>query len=457
MAANPAPRILVVDDDQATVDTLAFALRHEGFDVRLATSVKAALEKLGKLSIDLVISDLVMPETDGLGFLGIVRERYPQLPFVICTGFGTIPSAIAAIRQGAGDYLTKPINLEQLLLVVERSLKTGRLIAENQELREELKKREGFPEMIGSSPPMLRVFERIKAAAPTDATVLVRGESGTGKELVARAVHRLSARAEGPLVVVNCAAFTDTLIESELFGHEKGAYTGAYTRTRGRVELAGGGTLFLDEVGDLSAAAQSKLLRLLQEKTFERVGGTESLSADIRLVSATHRDLEQLVSEGLFREDLYYRVNVVPLTLPPLRVRGEDRVLLFRAFLAEFAAKYEKAVPVVPRDVQAILDRYDWPGNVRELRNLVESLVIMNQKGRISGDDLPERLQNPEQQPRFDTLLDGSHSLDEIEREVIRRTLARLSGNKAQAAKVLGIGLKTLYRRLNEDDPPTLG
>ncbi len=452
MGVRPEYNILVVDDDQNTVDALCRALELESYKARGVTSADQAINMLKHCRCDLIISDLLMPGLDGMALLDEMKRLRIETPVIICTGFGSIPSAVEAINRGAVDYLTKPVNLDQLMLVVKRTLQTSTLEKENRRLKEELRRSEGSREIIGRSRVMEDVMARIAAVAPTDATVLVRGESGTGKELAARAIHRLSHRSEGPLVTVNCAAFTDTLLESELFGHEKGAFTGAYKLSKGRVEMADGGTLFLDEIGDLSMSAQSKLLRLMQERTFERVGGNTSHSVDVRVIGATHRNLEQLIENGLFREDLYYRINVLQINLPPLKERTEDISLLFQEFISEFKLKYNKQHLETEREVLRLIERYDWPGNVRQLRNLAESIVIMNNNGRISPADLPESISGCNNTNDCRSLLDGTHSLAEIERAAIQKTLEYVGGNKSRAAIILGIGLKTLYRRLNEEE-----
>jgi len=452
MAVKPECNILVVDDDQNTVDALCRALELESYGARGVTSGEQAINMLKHCHCDLVLTDLFMPGMDGMALLEEMKRNKIEVPVIICTGYGSIPSAVEAINRGAMDYLTKPVNLDQLMLVVKRSLQTSILKKENLLLREELRLKEGSREIIGRSRVMEEVMARIAAVAPTDATVLVRGESGTGKELAARAIHRLSNRAEGPLVTVNCAAFTDTLLESELFGHEKGAFTGAYKLNKGRVEMADGGTLFLDEIGDLSLSAQSKMLRLMQERTFERVGGNTSHSVDVRVIGATHRNLEQLIQNGLFREDLYYRINVLQIYLPPLKERTEDIGLLFQEFVNEFKARYNKQHLEIEREVLRIIERYDWPGNVRQLRNLAESIVIMNNNGKIRVADLPDNISGCSNSNDCKSLLDGTHSLTEIERAAIQKTLEYSGGNKSRAAVILGIGLKTLYRRLNEEE-----
>ncbi len=442
---------MIVDDDQNTVDALVNALNLEGYSTKGTTSAERALKQLSFSPCDLVLTDLVMPGMDGMQLMQELKRRELDVPVIVCTGYGSIPSAVEAINHGAVDYLTKPVNLEQLMLVVQRALKTSSLTQENLRLKEELRLREGTREIIGRSRVIEEVFSQIRSVAPTDATVLVRGDSGTGKELVAQAIHDASHRKDNHMVTVNCAAFADTLIESELFGHEKGAFTGAYRLKKGRAELADGGTLFLDEIGDLSMAAQSKLLRLMQERTFERVGGTSSRSVDVRIIGATHRNLEQLIEEGRFREDLYYRINVLKINLPPLRERSDDIALLATAFLKEFRVKYDKAHLDFDGETMRTLERYEWPGNVRELRNMIESLVVMNHADKISISDLPSHISSKESYECVDKLLDGTHSLSEIENAAIHATLSRANGNKSQAARVLGIGLKTLYRRLNEE------
>lgn len=443
--------ILVVDDDSATVEALSRALRARGYAVEGVTHPDEALNLIRNQRFRMTISDLVMPGLDGITLMEKIHAIDPDVAVIVCTGFGTIPSAVEAIRKGAVDYLTKPVNLEHLYVVVERAMRLANLADENLLLRKELERFTKYEELTGGSEAIRQVYAQIEAVAPTDATVLIRGESGTGKELVARAIHRTSGRADRPLVAVNCAAFADTLVETELFGHERGAFTGAWRQTKGRVEQAEGGTLFLDEVGDLSPTAQSKLLRLLQERTFERVGSSRPIQADVRIIAATHRPLETLIEQERFRGDLFYRINVFPIQVPSLRERWEDIGPLFAEFLAEFGERYNKPGLQVSPEAVALLERHDWPGNVRELRNIAENIVILAKRKLIEVRDLPGRLSGAAPPEHDDPWLSGSYSLEEVEREVIRRTLLRTQGNKAQTAKMLGIGLKTLYRRLERE------
>jgi two-component system response regulator HydG len=444
--------VLIVDDDQATVDALARALRSRGYLAEGTTRPADVLDMVKNQSFRLVISDLVMPEMNGIALLENLHKLDPSIGVIVCTGFGTIASAVEAMRKGATDYLTKPVNLEHLYVVVERAMRLANLADENLLLREELARFVKYEGITGDSPAIQKVYAQIEAVSPTDATVLIRGESGTGKELVARAIHKKSARANRPLVAVNCAAFADTLVETELFGHERGAFTGAWKQTKGRIEQAEGGTLFLDEVGDLSPAAQSKLLRLLQERTFERVGSSHPIKADVRIIAATHRPLEKLIEEERFRGDLFYRINVFPIDVPALRDRWEDIGQLFSEFLSEFGERYNKPGIKASPEVVGILERHDWPGNIRELRNIAENLVILAQTPTVETHHLPRQFDSAASLPsEEDTWLSGAYSLEEVEREVIRRTLFRTRGNKAQTAKMLGIGLKTLYRRLERD------
>ena len=443
--------ILVVDDDSATCLALSRALAMDGYEVTVADSAEAGLKTLKNAKLQLIITDVVMGGMSGIGLLEHVRRDYPELPVVVCTGYGTIASAVEAMHKGATDYLTKPIDLDKLALTVKRALVTSALLEDNRALRRQLLQRHSYKGITGRSPVMQSLFSQLESIATTDVTVLIRGESGTGKELIARAIHQLSPRSAASMRTVDCAAISESLIESELFGHEKGAFTGAAARKIGKLELADGGTLFLDEVGELTPMAQTKLLRVIQEQTFERVGGTKAINVDARLITATNRDLEAMLDDGSFREDFYYRLNVVSLEVPPLRDRVEDIELLARGFLREFARTHQRKEPVLHRTAVSALASHRWPGNVRELKNLCEKLVVTEMSGVVTAGSLPfaaERTQ-PKSQP---TLLDGAHPLAEIERQVIFQTLARTDGNKAEAAKILGIGLKTLYRRLADYD-----
>lgn len=448
MADTSRELILVVDDDPATRTALERSLELDGFEVETAQSAEEALGFLQTGTPALVISDVVMGGMTGIALLDQIRHQDPELPVILCTGYGTIESAVDAMRKGATDFLTKPVDLQKLSLTVERALMTSALRADNRALRRQLLQRHTFQGMIGRSPLMQAVFQQIESVATTDVTVLIRGESGTGKELVARALHALSPRCDQDLVTVNCGAVAESLIESELFGHERGAFTGAFRRKEGKASLADQGTLFLDEVAELSPVAQTRLLRLVQEQTYERVGGNKPLQVDARIIAATNQNLEAMLDDGAFRRDLYYRLKVITVDLPPLRERPEDVELLTRAFLREFARTHQRPAPVLHKSAVAALQAAEWPGNIRELRNLCESLCVTSPAKVITASLLPPSLTPNGDAPLEPSLLDGTYSLSALERHAIFQTLARTGGNKAEAAKILGIGLKTLYRRL---------
>lgn len=443
MTANRG-RVLFVDDDASTRKAMALGLRQDGFEVTVAASAEEALTVVLAAPPDVVVTDVVMGGMSGIGLLRKVRQAGAGLPVVVITGYGSVDAAVEAMREGAADYLAKPVRFDRLARVLDRVItaraRPGEVVTAAAAVATSL---------VGTSGAMRKVLQRIAAVAATDATVLVRGESGTGKELVAREIHRASPRRTKPLVIVNCAAITETLSESELFGHEKGAFTGAVRLRTGKIEQADGGTLFLDEVGDLAPAIQTKLLRVLQDRVVERVGGSVSHVVDARLVAATNRDLERLIRDGAFREDLYYRLKVVTIDTPPLRERVEDVAPLVHHLLAGLAVRYLlPCPPALGRGVMDALCAHAWPGNVRELGNLLEELVVMGAGERIALADLPPQLRAPTLPDGSEPLLDGTHGLDDIERAAIQRTLARTGGNKAEAARILGIGLKTLYRKL---------
>ena len=440
-------RVLFVDDDGATRKAMAMGLRQDGFEVQVAPSAEEALPLVLAESFSALVTDVVMGGMSGIGLLRKVRELKPALPVIVITGQGSVEAAVEAMQEGARDYLSKPVRFDELVRVLRRVLGDSRegdasALTQQQAL-------------LGQSNAVRRMMQRVAAVAATDATVLIRGESGTGKELIATALHTASHRRDKALVVVNCAAITESLAESELFGHEKGAFTGAVRQRKGKIEQANGGTLFLDEVGDLAPALQTKLLRVLQDQVVERVGGTRSVQVNVRLVTATNRDLEGMIANGRFREDLYYRLRVVTVDSPALRDRVEDLPLLVRHFLSLFAERHGYPTPPpLGRGVMDALRAHLWPGNVRELRNLLEELVITGAGERIQLHDLPHHVRGrapSDAATGDDSLLDGTHSLDEIEQAAIQRTLARTSGNKAEAARILGIGLKTLYRKLSSD------
>jgi DNA-binding NtrC family response regulator len=438
--------ILVVDDEKNIRDGLAEFLALEGHETYAAQDGEEALRRIEEGDIDLVITDLRMPKLSGEELLKQVVSRYPTVPVIVLTGHGTVENAVAAMRDGAYDFVTKPLNLEHLALMVKRALKGRETELTNQKLMEEAGSRRLFSSMIGQSPQMKRVFELVQKVAPTRASVLITGESGVGKELVADAIHALSPRRDGPLVKVHCAALAETLLESELFGHEKGAFTGAVARKRGRFELAHEGSLFLDEIGEIDQNVQIKILRVLQERRFERVGGEETIETDVRIIAATNRDLKAEIEKGTFREDLYYRLNVINIHVPPLRERKDDIPLLAAAFLKEAAADMGK--PLTGFDAKALKSLYahSWPGNVRELRNAIESAVVMSRGPLVSFDDLPPSVQS-QAEGGFVRIPTGA-SLEQAERILIRETLAANKGNKSRTAEILGIGRKTLYEKL---------
>jgi len=458
MAENQnKPTILVVDDDRSTREGLGRALR-DNYNVILAESGERALNILDETEPDVLLSDVRMPGMDGLTLLQRALARHPNLVCILLTAYGNVETAVEAMKRGAFDFLIKPLNLDHLELLLKRALRSREIESENVRLREQLDSKYGLENIIGNSPPMLQVFETIKQAAPTQATVLIQGESGTGKELVAHAIHRLSTRANGPFITVHAAALSPTILESELFGHEKGAFTGAVARRRGRFEMADGGTLFLDEVSEIEPAIQVKLLRVLEERTFERVGGNETVQVDIRLIAATNRDLRALVREGKFREDLFFRLDVVDITLPPLRERREDIPLLCDHFIKEFSRKNDKHIEGITQEAVNLLSAYSWPGNVRELRNTIEKMVVLAKGPRLTARDVPHNIRAAVEGtggahphpggvhpaaggPRAETLA-------EAEKAMILAALKKHGQNRTKAAQELGISRRTLHRKL---------
>ncbi len=441
-------RLLVVDDEKNIREGLGKVLEMEGYAVFLASDGLEALEIIKGGDIDLIITDLKMPNLSGAELLKRSNDLFPHLPVIILTGHGTIENAVQAMRDGAYDYLTKPINMDHFMLLVKRALSQRELIRQYRALQEELEKKNQFANIIGRSVSMKKIFEMVKQVAPTKASVLITGESGVGKEMIADALHYNSPRRDKPLIKVHCAALTETLLESELFGHEKGSFTGAIARKRGRFELANLGTIFLDEIGEISQNVQLKLLRVLQQKTFERVGGEETLEVDVRVLAATNRDLKADISGGSFREDLYYRLNVVNIAIPPLRERREDIPLLAAAFLKEISAENNKQIEGIDPKARTALYNYRWPGNVRELRNSIESAVVLCKQAVITAEDFPPALVSGTDESKIK--LDVGLSLADSEKEIIRSTLNQLKGNKTRTAEVLGIGRKTLHRKIQE-------
>jgi two-component system NtrC family response regulator len=446
----PKERILVVDDEQNARQALRTILSEEGYELAEASDGAQALELMSSFAPDVVLSDVRMPKMDGITFLKSAREQGSGAVFVMMTAFGSIETAVEAMRAGAENYLMKPLDIKAVLIVLEKALEKHRLIRETRSLRERVRERFSFPNIIGDSPELQAVFEVIKQAAPTKATVLILGESGTGKELVAQALHESSPRKDKPFIKVNCAALSETLLESELFGHEKGSFTGAAARKEGRFELADGGTLFLDEIGEISPSLQIKLLRVLQQRELERVGGTQTIKVDVRIVAATNKDLSAEVKAGRFREDLYYRLNVVAVTLPSLRQRKGDIPSLVSHFIQKYADAYDKSIKgLAPGTLNALLS-HDWPGNVRELENAVERAVVLSKSTELTSDDLPPSLKGPRARaPDKGSLIPGA-TMQEIEREAILRTLEMVDGATSRAAEVLGISVRKIQYRLKE-------
>ncbi len=456
-------KILVVDDEKNTRDGIRRGLEPLGYEVGLAASASEAIEALRSGDVDLMLTDLRMPGMDGLELIKLAQKISPETQIIMLTAYGTVETAVEAMKQGAYDYLTKPVNLDELESRVSHALGSTRLRAENVMLRERLQEKYGFESILGNSAPMKRVFETVRQVAPTKVTVHIAGESGTGKELIANAIHNVSPRKDKPFIAVHCAALSRSLLESELFGHEKGAFTGAIASKPGRFERADGGTLFLDEVSEIDPDIQVKLLRFLEEWEFERVGGIKTIKVDVRLVTATNSDLGRLVEEGRFREDLYYRLNVVAIKVPALRERKEDIPILVRAFLAEFSAENNKNVASISPEALDALVAHDWPGNVRELRNVIESLVVLSPGGTIEMSQLPPNIRRPPKEKEVVTslqeiadtggpkiLLPAGTSLQDAEKLLIQESLRNNDNNISRTARILNISRRTLHRKLNE-------
>jgi DNA-binding NtrC family response regulator len=450
-SGHESDRILVVEDDAAQRVGLQQLIKSWGYTVEAATDGQDAVEKVATVRPTIVLSDLVMPRLDGLGLLTALHQDDPDLTVVLMTAQGTVETAVAAIKQGAYDYLTKPIDPQRLKILLDQIVERHDTQREMRVLRRQLQERGTFGKMIGASVEMRKIYQMVEQAAPTGASVLVSGESGTGKELVAQTVHQLSPRASQPFVPLNCAAIPDTLLESELFGHEKGAFTGAITRRQGAFELANRGTLFLDEIAEMTPATQAKLLRVLQERTFRPLGGQREQSVDIRVVAATNVDPPEAVRQGKLREDLFYRLNVFAIRLPPLRERKDDIPLLIQAFLREFNTRNGRAVAGLSDNAMHILMQYSWPGNVRELRNVIERATIVAKGDVIEAGDLPTLAAVSASAPAGSggPMLTAGTTVDEAEQQLIELTLAHTGGNKTRAAEMLGISLKTLHNKLN--------
>jgi DNA-binding NtrC family response regulator len=447
-----AATVLVVDDEPANVSSLEKIFQRESMRVLTASNARSALELARSHRVEVVLTDLMMPGVSGIDLLRALKEVSPDTEVVVMTAYGTVETAVQAMRDGAYDFVEKPLKRNNIVRTVRKAAERSTLVAENRSLRREIANLTQR-EIVGSSPALRRVLDVANQAAPSSATVLILGESGTGKELIARHIHQHSARAGAPFVAVNCAAIPETILEAELFGHERGSFTGALARRDGRFAKASGGTLFLDEIGEIAPAVQVKLLRVLQDGEYEPVGG-DTTRADVRLVAATNKDLAAEVAAGRFREDLYYRLNVIAITAPPLRTRREDIPLLVDHFLGLYCAKNQRPRLTAPREMLQVLHDYSWPGNVRELENAIERAVVLCREAQLTVEDLPEALRNPAASGGGPLSIEVGTPLDEVERRLIRETLRHARGDKSLAAQLLGISTRTIYRKLAEMGEP---
>ena len=447
--------ILVVDDEKYIREGLVAALELEGYTGLQAENGRLAWDIINSEPVDMVITDLRMPDMSGSDLLKKIYTTYPTIPVVVLTGHGTIEDAVTAMQNGAVDFLTKPVNLDHLSVLIKRSLAGKDMAEKNRELRaelESLRRKNGYSRIIGKSPRIQKLIETIQQIAPSRASVLITGESGVGKELVADAIVNYSDRKDKPFIKVHCAALNANLLESELFGHVKGAFTGAVADKKGRFELADGGTIFLDEIGEIDQGTQIKLLRVLQEREFEKVCGEKTIKTDVRVIAATNRDLQKEIKEGNFREDLYYRLNVVSIDVPPLRERKEDIFLLATSFLNEFNKENRKNIEGFSNEARSAISAYDWPGNIRELRNCVESAVVMCRTSQIELADLPPAVSRARGGNTIEIEL--GTTMDEAEKKIILATVAYCKGNKSKAADTLGLGRKTIIRKMQEYEQP---
>jgi DNA-binding NtrC family response regulator len=445
-------KILIVDDEQAMCELLEADLRLRDFETEWYTSAEDALQAVNRQSYDVVLTDLNMPGTNGIQLCKHIVTHRPDIPVVMMTAFGSLESAVDAIRAGAYDFVTKPIEMDLLNVTLSRAIKHRQLEEQIRFLSEAVARTERFGDILGTSPAMQELFDQLQLIAASETSLLITGESGTGKELVARAIHRKSRRSKKPFVAVNCAALPDALLESELFGHAAGAFTDARTERKGLLFQAEGGTLLFDEVGELPLSVQPKLLRALEENYMRPVGSDEEIPFDVRIITATNRDLETAIEEGRFREDLYFRINVIQCDLPPLRSRGTDTLLLAQKFLETFATRSEKKVTDISKGVAEKLLAYTWPGNVRELRNVIERAVALTRYDRLGVEDLPEKIRNFQGSQVFIGGDDPTEmvALEEIERRYIQHVLGAVGSNKTMAARILGLDRKTLYRKLRQ-------
>jgi DNA-binding NtrC family response regulator len=448
-AGAPSERVLIVEDDPSTRIGLTELVGAWGFQTDGAANGEEALQKVTTFRPAIIVSDLVMPRMGGLELLRALKDQLSDLTLILLTAQGTVESAVEAIKEGAYDYLSKPVDPQRLKILLQKAVERQETLREVRHLRRQLREQGSFGRIVGNSPGIRSVYRVIEQAAPTNASVLIWGESGTGKELVAQTIHELSPRSSFPFVAINCAAIPETLLESEIFGHEKGAFTGAHDRRTGVFELAHRGTLFLDEIAEMQPATQVKLLRVLQERTFRRLGGRQEQTVDVRVIAATNMNPVDAVRTGKLREDLYYRLNVFAIELPPLRERREDVPLLIQRFLNEFNAINGKAVRAVDQDAMQILEQYPWPGNIRELRNVMERATILSDTDFITTTHLPPLLVTKGEETLPTVTLAPGTTVDEAERRLILLTLEHTRNNKTRAAEILGISLKTLHNKLN--------
>ncbi len=440
-------RILLVEDDSTGRNATAMLLESQGYTVVKAGDGREALALLGE-GFSLVLTDLVMPQVDGMELLRLVREEAPHTPVIMFTGHGSEEAAVQALKSGAFHYLAKPVNPEELLSLVRQAVAQHRMATEIAALHAHLSDRYGFGNIIGKSSSLLHLFEQVKMVADTRSTVLIEGESGTGKELFARAIHLNSSRSRRPFVAINCASIPESLINSELFGHQRGAFTGAVAARSGKFQAASGGTLLIDEIGEMPLELQSKLLRVIETRRVDPLGADKEIPVDVRILAATHRDLERLVAEDKFRQDLYYRLNVVRMTLPPLRERREDIPLLVRAFIDEIAGENQRPVREISPEALAYLQGYDWPGNVRQLKNTIESIVVMSTRSTIDVADLPPEIRGGTPVPSASTIARPGMTMAEIEKEAIRQALLAVQNSRTEASRMLGISVRTLQRKI---------
>ncbi|MDR4508505.1 MAG: sigma-54 dependent transcriptional regulator [Candidatus Brocadiaceae bacterium] len=449
MNNNKKTTILVVDDKEEHAKATAEALQKIGYKCRIATSGEEGLRIIESEVLDIVITDLKMHDINGLQILKTTKEIVPEAEVILITGYGTVETAVDAMQQGAATYLLKPFNINHLRAEVGKLVEKQELVRSNRYLHKQLDEKFGLSGIVGNSPKMQKVLSTVNQISGTSATVLITGESGTGKELIAKTIHNNSPRKNNPLVILNSAAISETLLESELFGHEKGSFTGALYQREGKFEYAHRGTLFLDEIGDMPLSTQAKFLRVIEDGVITRIGNNEPVRVDVRLIAATNQEIEQRIKEGKFRADLYFRLNVVSLKLPPLRERLEDIPLLTDLFLSNFSKTHKKKIRHLTPEARKILYKYSWPGNIRELKNCIESMVVTGRKDPLGMEDIPEHILQRSEEVSFSSKLIAGMTIEEAERELIKSTLVTVGGNREEAAKMLGIGERTLYRKLD--------